>query len=83
MSRVSDIHALKLHPSLAARQYASKAVSVFGYIAQVVPPPKILKNSSLNAVVSIMNLPGRVFDFTLLTTLIGLEDLKFLMRQHI
>ena len=78
MSRVSDIHALKLHPSLASRQFASKAVSVLGYIAQVVPPPKMLKNSCLNAVVSILNLPQvGSLTLTLPITLIGLEALKY------
>ena len=62
MARVADIHSLKPPPAIASIQYSTRAISVLGYIAQLVPPPKSLKNSCLNAVVSILNLPGRVFD---------------------
>ena len=63
LDRVAWIHNACLPPHLAAARYNSHAIPILGYIGQLVPPPKKYKILALDAVGSVLRLPGRSLDY--------------------
>ena len=61
-ARVLDLSAERAPLNISARQFASKCVSVLGYVAQLVNPPSSLTRVELNAGHRIFRIPPGALD---------------------